>query len=321
MDRYYVEKVLSYLLSNIGNYVSSSEISRNLGISRVLVYKAIKLLKDEGYVIESHSKKGYKLINMNDLSTINNFISKLNTYIKYIAHYVPYCTSTQDIARSLAESNAPEGLVIIAEEMSSGRGRLRRYWYAPKGGLWFTLILKPRFIKSLQLLSLSAGLAVVKSLRSLFNIDVRLKWPNDILYSDKKLAGILIEAMAELDAINYVLLGVGINVNNEIPSEIENIAISLKHILNKEVPRIPILKSFLVNFDKLYLNLMEGNVKSIISEWKEYSETIGKYVKVVFLDKVIEGKAIDINDDGCLVLLTNSGRRVAVEAGDVIHLR
>ena len=321
MTKNYVEEVLNYLLSNVNNYISSSEISCNLGISVSLIHRIIESLRGKGYIIEYHPKKGYRLIDVDDLSIANNFISKLNTFVRYAVRYVPHCTSTQDIAKSLAESGASEGLIVIAEEMSSGRGRLKRYWYAPKGGLWFTLILRPRSIKSMQLLSLSAGLAIVKCLRSLLNIDIKLKWPNDVLYFNKKIAGILVEASVELNTINYVLLGVGINVNNEIPNEIKNVAISLKQVFNRKIPRIPILKSFLINFDELYLNFIKGEIKKIINEWKKYSETIGKYVKVVFLDKVIEGKAIDIDDNGCLVLLTNSKKRIIIEAGDVIHLR
>jgi len=315
------EKVLKYLMLSAGDYVSGTEIARRLGISRVMVNKAIESLRRVGYVIESHPKRGYKLLCIDDLSMVNTYIADLRTRVKFIAHYVPECTSTQDIAKSLAESGAPEGLIVIADEMSRGRGRLGRVWYASRGGLWFSIILRPKLLKSLQLLSLSTGLALVKALRDLFDIEAMLKWPNDVIYRDRKLAGILIEASAELDRVNYVVVGVGINVNNELPKEIEHIAVSLKQILGREVPRIHVLKAFLTKFDKVYVSLLRGSTESILSELRTYMGTLGKRVRVIFLSGEVEGEAIDIDNFGRLILMTKSGRRRTIEAGDVIHLR
>jgi len=256
----------------------------------------------------------------NDLTSVNEVIAGLGTYVKYVAYYVPYCSSTQDLAKSLAEGNAPEGVIVIADEMSGGRGRLGRYWHAPKGGLWFTLVLRPKFTKALQLLNLATGVALIKALTE-FNINARLKWPNDVVVCGRKLAGILIEAPATSGKVKYVLVGVGVNVNNEVPNEVRDVAVSIKDLINREVPRALLLKYFLSSFDKLYHELAGGNVNHIINEWRRYSDTLGRYVKVYLTNGVIEGRAVDVNDDGHLILLTNDGVEVVINSGDVIHLR
>jgi len=286
-----------------------------------MIHKVIESLRRKGYVIVSHSKKGYKLLLLDDLSLAGNYIRDLGTRIDFYVHYVPQCSSTQDIAKSLAESGVPEGLVVIAEEMYSGRGRLGRKWYAPKGGLWISILLRPKRIESLQLMSLATGVAVVKAIEKLLNVELRLKWPNDVIYMDRKLAGILVEAGVEVDTIHYVIVGIGVNVNNELPSELKDHAVNLKSILGFEVPRISILRSLLRELDDVYYLLTTSNTYTILREWIRYSDTIGRRVKVQFMDFTVEGKAIDIARDGSLIVIDDASKRYIIRAGDIIHLR
>ena len=286
-----------------------------------MIHKVIESLRRKGYVIVSHSKKGYKLLLLDDLSFAGNYIRDLDTRINFYVHYVPQCSSTQDIAKSLAESGVPEGLVVIAEEMYSGRGRLGRRWYAPKGGLWVSILLRPKRIESLQLMSLAAGVAVVKAMEKLLNINLRLKWPNDVIHMNRKLAGILVEAGVEVDTVHYVIVGIGVNVNNELPPELKDYAVNLKDILGFEAPRVPILRSLLRELDDIYYLLTMGNTYAILKEWIRYSDTIGRRVKVQFMDFTVEGKAIDIARDGSLIIIDDAGKRYVIRAGDVIHLR
>jgi len=286
-----------------------------------MIHKVIENLRRKGYVIVSHSKKGYKLLLLDDLSLAGSYIRDLGTRIDFYVHYVPQCSSTQDIAKSLAESGVPEGLVVIAEEMYSGRGRLGRKWYAPKGGLWISILLRPKRIESLQLMSLATGVAVVKAIERLLNVELRLKWPNDVIYMDRKLAGILVEAGVEVDIVHYVIVGIGVNVNNELPSELKDYAVNLKSILGFEIPRISILRSLLRELDDVYYLLTTSNTYTILREWIRYSDTIGRRVKVQFMDFAVEGKAVDIARDGSLIVIDDTGKRYIIRAGDVIHLK
>ena len=286
-----------------------------------MVNKIIKLLRDKGFIIESHPKLGYRLVDENDLSKANEYLKDLDTNMKYVVLYMQTCTSSQDVAEQLAYHGAHEGTLVICESMSKGRGRLGRYWHAPKGGLWFTLILRPPFIRSLHLLSFIAGLSVLKAIKDILDINAKLKWPNDVLIDNKKVSGILIEAKAEADRILYVLVGVGVNVNNDIPKDLAHAAVSLHDIIGSNVPRVTLLRSILKNIDLLYSKLLRGDVDYIIEEWLRNSSTIGKHVRVYLVDgRSFEGKAIGVDKYGRLLVKINS-KIEHVEAGDVIHLR
>lgn len=294
-------------------FVSSSRIASELSISKASVSRVVKELVSYGFVIEVNPKLGYRVEVVDDVRHVSKVLKNMNI------HYLDICTSTQDIADMLASQGAPEGTVVICEEMSYGRGRLGRKWVAGRGGLWFTIVLKPKMIKSLQLLTLIAGTSVVKTLKELYNLDVSVKWPNDVLLSGRKLCGVLIEARLEADRVNYVLVGVGVNVNNELPEELRGTGVTLMEVLGCRVPRVPILKGVVSNLLNLYNELLRGNDDVVISEWKRYNSTIGRKVKVVSFNEVFEGIAVDVGVDGSLIVSTGgSVRRVSV--GDVVHL-
>ncbi len=313
--------VLALLLRAGGDFVSGAEIANAVGVSRPTIHRVVEGLRSRGYLIESHPRRGYRLVLEDDLSTANYYIKSLltNTPISYSVHYVEKCRSTQDVAEALAKEGAGEGLVVVAEEMSHGRGRLGRGWVASKGGLWFTILLRPPAVGGLQLISLGAGVAVAEALRELHGVKASLKWPNDVLVGDRKLCGILVEGRMEADRVHYMLVGVGINVNNEIPRHLRSRATSLKEVLGTPVPRIPILAAVLTKFAGVYASLKRGKRKEVLLKWKELSSTLGKDVKVITPEEVIEGRAVDVGDDGSLIIKTGGAFR-KVYAGDVIHL-
>ena len=315
------ERILSILKSHYNNYVSESEIARRFSISRSMINNIINSLRSKGFIIESHPKLGYRLVNEDDLSKANEYLKDLYTNIKYVALYMESCTTTQDVAEELAQHGANEGTIVICETMSKGRGRLGRYWYAPVGGLWFTLVLRPPFIKSLHLLSFTAGLSVLKAIKDILNINAKLKWPNDVLVNERKVSGILIEAKAEADRLLYVLIGIGINVNNAVPEELRSSAISLRDVIGNDVPRVTLLRSILINLDLLYSKLLKGCIDYIITEWLRNSATIGRRVRVLLIGgEIIEGKAVGVDKLGRLLVKVNDEVK-RIEAGDVIHLR
>lgn len=316
------DRVLKVLERREGEFISGSSIATELGVSRTAVSKAIASLRRKGFVIKSHPRLGYKLVWSDDLSTAQQYLSDLHTELKFTVYYLPSTRSTQDVARNLAEEGVPEGVVILAERQTAGRGRLGRTWYSEPGGLWMTLVLRPKISPmQVQLLSLLAGVAIARAIKNLYDLSPGLKWPNDVLVEARKVCGILVEVSAETDVINYSLLGIGINVNNKLPSELRESATSIHEILGKRVPRIPLLRAVLIEIDRMYEHLKRGRKEALIKEWKKYSTTLGRRVRVIYSDREFEGEAIDIGGDGSLILRLNDGSKIRVTVGDIVHLR
>jgi len=316
----YIALEVLKLLRSSGSYVSGSEIAKKLGLSRSTVNKVINELKKLGYIIDAHPRLGYRLLDLDDLS-LSPLYPPSVTGRKISIHYMERCSSTQDIADALAREGADEGTVVVAEELTSARGRLGRKWLAPRGGLWLTLVLRPSRVEHLHALSIAIGVAVAKSIEIMTGIKPQLKWPNDLVLSGRKLGGILVEARAEADRILYALVGIGINVNNEIPPELSGLAISLREALGKHIPRVPLLRSIVTHVFEEYDKLLEGKSSEVIHEWKNLSCTLGRPVRVRLVDGgTVEGLAVDIDRYGRLVL-DSSGRRIVIDCGDVEHLR
>jgi len=315
-------KKLIEILSSTNDYVPGSKLASILGLSKPMVHRLIEDLRKRGFIVESHPRRGYRLLVVDDLSLADNYVRGIGRRLEFKVYYVENCGSTQDLAEALAEQGVHEGAIVLAEEMIKGRGRMGRQWIARRGGLWFTLVLRPRNTRGLQLLSLVAGLAVVRGIESLLGVRTGLKWPNDVLYNERKLAGILVEGKVEADVVKYVLLGIGLNVNNELPVELKDTAITLKEITSKLIPRIPVLRSILLRIDEYYDTLVRGQYGRILEEWKKYSVTIGKRVRAYTVSgDVVEGIAEDIASDGSLIIRLGNGKRVIVYAGDIVHLR
>ncbi len=288
------------------------------------MHRAIEKLRGMGYVIESHPRRGYRLLVGDDLSMAPQYITELlggRVSVRPLIHFVDACRSTQDIAEMFVrEVGVREGLVVVAERMTAGRGRMGREWHAPPGGLWFTVVLRPPLMRGFQLLSIGAGVAVAEAIRELCGVNVRLKWPNDVTYEGMKVCGILVEGRFEADRPQYVLLGIGINVNNEIPEDLRNVAISLKEILGRDVPRLPLLAKVLMKIFEYYGLIREGKIDEVLRRWRRASETLGRRVKVIGIAETVSGVVVGIDSDGSLIIETSDGRRVRMYAGDVIHV-
>ena len=211
-----VEKVLS-LLRDKEDYISGENMSKELGVTRASIWKTIKKLKEEGYKIESSTKKGYKLIDSPNVITapeVSEHI-KTETLGKEIKYYSEI-GSTNEEAKKLARDNAKEGTLVIADKQVSGKGRLGKVWDSPRGtGIWMSLILRPHIMPSeAGQLTLIAGLNMCEAIEKITGLKAEIKWPNDIIINSKKVCGILTEMSAELEQIKYVIVGIGVNVNN-----------------------------------------------------------------------------------------------------------
>lgn len=249
-----------------------------------------------------------------DLRTVE---TRLDT--QFVGRRVVYLTSTsstQDVARNEAESNAPSGTVVMAEEQLSGRGRFGRAWVSPSGkNLYFTLIMRPP-LQQLRSLSIIAPLAVAVAVEKCTGISARIKWPNDVLINGRKLSGILIETELSGQSVKYALVGIGVNVNFDVEaSEVADIATSVKRELGHETSREELFATLLNQFEALYEKAARG--REVLQEWRSRLATLGCQVKVTFGGHVEDGLAEDVDADGNLILLRADGSRVAIEAGEV----
>lgn len=319
-----IGNILKYLREK--EYVSGEVLAKKLGISRVAVWKQIQKLKDMGYKIISDQNLGYCLISRPDLLLPQEIQRGLSTkYVGKEIFYFPELKSTNIIAKEKTLHRAEginEGTLIIAERQSAGKGRLGRKWFSPAGGIWLSIILYPQLSPSyISRITLMTAVAVVKAIKICTQIESQIKWPNDILINEKKVCGILTEMSAELDIINWVVVGIGINANidhQDFPEDIQKNTISLKEILGKKVLRVKLVQTFLQEFEKYYESLKRREFSSILKEWKLYSHTLGKKIRVDMGERIITGEAMDINEEGALILKKGDGELVEIISGTII---
>ena len=299
-------------LRGCDGYLSGETLSQRLGISRVSIWKHVHNLEKDGYVIEA-SPRGYRLVSSPDLLLPCEF-PDLEQRIRYF----PEIDSTMDAAREMAKKGAKDGTIVIAEAQMHGRGRLSREWLSPEGGIYFTVILRPRISPAYApRINLMAAIAVATVIRNLFGLNAELKWPNDVLITGRKVCGILAEMDAEIDVVNFVNVGIGINANTSI-SQFEETATSLRDIRGREVSRRELLRVLIREIERWQPLLMH---EDLLREWKRLSATLNKEVRVVSLGEEVTGQAIDINATGALILKGKDGSLRTVLVGDCIHLR
>lgn len=303
-------------------HVSGEELGKRLGVSRTAVWKKISKLKAAGYDISAVTNKGY-ILNGTEEDMLNESEIKENLKAKVFGKNIYYFNeldSTNNEARKLGDANADEGAVVVCDMQTGGRGRLGRPWVSPpKGGIWLSILLKP-FISPNQApkITLVAGLSVCKAINAVCHVKTQIKWPNDIMLNGKKLCGILTEMSAEIDKVNYVVTGIGINVNIEsFPEEIRNVATSLAIEMGKTFKRKEIIKEILFEFEKNYFKyIAEGSFEEFAGQYKKYCLTLGKKVKVSGRESFF-GTAFDISPDGELWVRKENGEEVLVFSGEV----
>ena len=290
--------------------LSGEQLSAVLGISRVSIWQHINKLQELGYHILS-TPNGYRLIDSPDIPFPWEFSDR-----GFNVLYYPEVSSTMDTAKDLARKNCPDFTVVVAGRQTKGRGRLKRRWLSDDGGLYFTLVLRPDIPVLLSSrVNFLASLTLARVLRKMLQIDAAVKWPNDILVDGRKISGMLSELEAETDRVLFIRIGMGINVNND-PSVAEPGASSLKKITGREISKKMLLTRFLVEFEK---RLRKAEFENVISEWKKYTVTLNRRVKIVTHKEVSEGLAVDVEEDGALVLELADGTRKKIVYGDCFH--
>ena len=310
------------MLKETHGFLSGQQLCEELRVSRTAVWKAIRQLEEEGYVIEAVRNRGYRLMASPDVVTAPELKTVLST--RWLGSQVNcfYETdSTNRQARKLAEEGAPHGTLVAADSQSAGRGRRGRTWISPHGaGIWMSFVLRPVLSPmKASMLTLVAGMAVVDGIRQISGLSSQIKWPNDAVIDGKKICGILTEMSTEEDSIRYVVVGIGINVNTEkFPLEISETATSLKLSLGHELKRASLIGAVLKSFEMYYSRFMEyGDMTGLMEEYNEMLANRGREVCVLDPSGSYEGTALGIDKDGCLLVRRKDGSVSAVISGEV----
>ncbi|GAA0789758.1 biotin--[acetyl-CoA-carboxylase] ligase [Hathewaya limosa] len=323
------EEVLKLLKESGNEFISGENLSKQFGISRAAIWKYIKVLKEDGYNIESVSRKGYRILSSPDVLTYEEIEASLKTkYIGRKIFHFDVIGSTNTKAKEIASltmqkyNDLDNGTIVISEGQTAGKGRLGRVWESPTGkGIWFSIILKPDIsplkVSNITIIGASAVNLALKEM----GVESYIKWPNDIIIENKKVCGILTEMSAELDLVNYIVMGIGINVNiekDDFPKELKNKATSLKAVYGKEFNRKKLLASILNNFEELYDNYIKNDLlEPCIKICRDKSILIGKEVFIEQRNKKYKVRVLDINNDGALVIQKEDGNLEEVISGEV----
>jgi BirA family biotin operon repressor/biotin-[acetyl-CoA-carboxylase] ligase len=320
------DTILEILRSRIGEYISGEELSKQLKVSRTSIWKHIGALRGEGYIIDSQPKQGYRFISAPDLLLPREIRGGLAARIfgRQKIIYSEKVDSTNDIAKALASKGATEGTIVLAEQQIKGRGRRGRWWDSPFGvGIYLSIILRPKVNpREAPKITVVFGVAAAFAIEKLTSLKPRIKWPNDLLISGKKVGGILTEMSAEMDGIDYVVVGLGLNVNNprsSFPKEIKGMASSLKEELGRPICRVTLLQCLLGELEFCYQEFVDGNFSSILARWRELTDTLGRLLEVDTFGRRVAGEAIDIDENGALILKDKDGNIHRIIAGDILY--
>lgn len=303
-----------------GGFVSGESLSERFGVSRTAVWKNINALRGAGYKIESATNRGYRLVSQPDILTRGRIAAGLETV--FLAKQI-FCfdtlDSTNEEAKRQAARGAANGSLFLAEEQTGGKGRLGRAWSSPAGsGLWFSILLRPGFLpEQTASLTLLVGLAVCRAIRRETGCEARIKWPNDVVIGSRKICGILTEMAAEMDRVDYVVAGIGVNVNvASFPEALKAKATSL--LLEQGFPadRATLLQSILRELEHC-LEQQKTNRAAVMEDYRGLCVSLGKKVGFTRGGAPMTGTAVDISPSGELMVRCENGAVLPVFSGEV----
>src|SRR3972149_11184789 len=323
------QEIIRLLKKKSRSYLSGQTLSKSFGLSRTAIWKHINAIKKMGYFIEASPAKGYRL-NLDNLP-FNAFEISSNLKTSFIGKDISFYKdtgSTNDAARAFAIKGAREGFAVVADSQTKGKGRLGRSWESPAGvNIYTSIVLRPSIMPLFApQLTLVSAVAVAETISRFLNNgsgykpEPTVKWPNDILINGKKAAGILTEMSSEMDRVNFVVIGIGVNVNMSkkmLPEELRPIATSLREETGKEISRTDFIRTLYLSIEKWYKLYLKNGFEPIREAWNSYFKMAGKVVKVQQMDKVVEGIAIGLDNDGMLLLREKNGNIARIISGDV----
>jgi len=315
-------KILAYLQEN-QEFVSGEAISNRLGISRAAVWKHINGLKESGYVIDAYPRKGYRLKEKPDILTAQALEEYITTKrIGRIIYHYEAIPSTNHQAKIHATEDAPKGTVVISEVQTAGKGRLGRKWESPsRKGIWMSIVLRPKIEPALvpKITQIAAAAMILAGQAMGFSFKV--KWPNDIIYNEKKICGILTEMSGEMNRVYDVVLGIGVNVNQtleDFPEDLREKASSIYMEAGLKINRQKLCANILNAFERLYDDfLTEGVGEEAIAICKEHSILIGKRIFITKGDTVFMAHVEDLNEQGELIVKKEDGTFESLISGEV----
>lgn len=319
-------EILSALRAAGNEPVSGADLSQRLKVSRAAVWARVEELRSLGYEIEASPHQGYRLINVPDVLHADDLLSRLgkSKVVGRDIRVFQETTSTNDVVEKLARDGVNEGVVIFAESQTKGRGRLGRKWLSPaKKGLWFSVLLRPDLRPhEITRLTVASATALRRAIETQTGLAPEIKWPNDILLGGKKVAGILTEMNAEVDRVNYVIVGIGVDVDlgtRDFPPELRKIATSLKIESGKTILRPELAVNILRELDRDYQRICNDKFEEVAEEWEKHCRTIGEEVVIRTGSREIRGRAESLAEDGALLLRTEHGRPERILGGDVTY--
>lgn len=305
-----------------GDYVSGQELCEYFGVTRTAIWKGIRQLREEGYQIDAVKNKGYRLLESPDLITDVELGSRMDTnWAGGKLVYLDEVDSTNNYARKLAEDGVQHGTLVVADYQNGGKGRRGRTWVMPhRKAIAMSLIVRPDIRpEKASMMTLVTGMAVAEAIKKVTGLDTKIKWPNDIVINGKKISGILTEMSAEMDGINYVVIGIGINANfTEFPEELRETATSLQQQLGYPVDRGAIICMTMKIFEIYYERFMETqSMKGLAEEYQQMLVNLDRQVRVLEPGNEYSGVARGIDETGQLLVEKENGETVAVYAGEV----
>ena len=318
-------EVLSFLEQKQGEIISGGELSKKLNVSRTAVWKAVHALKADGYEISSFSNEGYQLSYNSD--ELSEYKIRKGLKTKIIGNKIEILKTISSTNSYIKEfrKNAENGLVVIAEEQTKGRGRMNRSFFSPaKKGIYLSILLMPEIsVSDINLITVLTAVAVINAIHKITGMKPSIKWINDILFQNKKLCGILTEASIEGESgnIEYIVIGIGINIStlsNDFPDEIKDIAISIKEIVKTDCFRNEIISELLNLIELYYLDLtLYGKKRDFIDQYRENLCMLGKDIEITQGNIHCKAKAIDIDENARLIVRNESGELQTISSGEI----
>lgn len=315
-------KILSLFRYQQG-FLSGETISKELNVSRTAVWKQINVLRKEGYVIEALPSQGYRLLSYPDILQPEEISNGMAAGIGSKIVCLQETPSTNTEAFKLAVEGSPHGTVVLAEMQHNGKGRMGRHWESPAGvNLYCSVILRPDIMpyEAPQLTFLSS-VAVARAIHITTKLDPQIKWPNDLLLRNKKVAGLLNEMSAETDKVNFVILGIGVNLNMteaQFPADLRHPATSLLIENGSPLNRSAFAAVMLKELDRLYGDFLSNGFGPVRKEWQQFCNANGREVTVSDAgEEIVTGRFAGIDGDGALLVRRTDNEVVRILCGDV----
>nr|WP_149474087.1 biotin--[acetyl-CoA-carboxylase] ligase [Oceanobacillus polygoni] len=317
------DQLIQLLAENGDAYISGQALSDSIGISRNAIWKQMKELEKDGYQIEAKPRVGYRITEFPDKLSSNTLKWGLDTAWlgKTILHH-PTVDSTQAIGHQAAREGGPHGTIIVADEQTGGRGRMNRSWHSAKGkGMWLSIILRPKILPNhAAQLTLLTATVLADVLDKYDSVKPFIKWPNDILINEKKAAGILTEMQAEQDQIQYILIGIGLNVNqtrDDLHEDIQSKATSLRIESGNELSIKNLIQELLIAFEASFDKYMEQGFLPIKKKWESYGFKIGEEIAIKTFKDYWRAPFHGISEDGALCTETEEGKPISLYSAEI----